>query len=50
MKYNQIRKQIKKLNDRATHEENMLNYKKAEDLRNQAYFLSQVLDDKSKGF
>ena len=50
LKYNQIRKQIKKLNDRATHEDNMMNYKKADELRNRAYFLSQVLENKSRGF
>ena len=50
LKYNKIRKQIKKLNDKAMHEENMMNYKKADQLRDQAYFLSQVLENKSRGF
>jgi len=49
LKYNKIRKQIRKLSDKAMHEENMMNYKKADELRNQAYFLSQVLEDKSRG-
>tara|TARA_Y100001938_G_C7738502_1_gene258151 strand:+ start:364 stop:516 length:153 start_codon:yes stop_codon:yes gene_type:complete len=50
LKYNKIRKQIRKLYDLAAHEENMMNYKKADELRNKAYFLSQVLEDKSRGF
>ena len=50
MKYNKIRKQIRKLNDRAIQEDQVENYKKADELRNQAYFLSQVLENKSRGF
>ena len=50
LKYNKIRKQIKKLNDKASREENLMNFKKADELRNQAYFLSQVLENKSRGF
>jgi len=50
LKYNKIRKQIKNLSNRAMHEENLTNYKKADELRNQAYFLSQVLENKSRGF
>ena len=50
LKYNKIRKQIKKLNDKAAREENLMNFKKADELRNRAYFLSQVLENKSRGF
>ena len=50
LKYSKIRKQIKKLNDKSAHEENLMNSKKADELRNQAYLLSQVLENKSRGF
>ena len=49
MKYNKIRKQIRKLYDLAFQQEQMENYKKADEYRNRAYFLSQVLENKSRG-
>ena len=50
LKYNKIRKQIRKLTDRAFQQEQSGNYKKADECRNRAYFLSQVLENKSRGF
>lgn len=50
MKYSKIRKQIRKLLSEAEFYENLTYYKKADELRNRAYFLSQVLEEKSKGY
>ena len=49
MKYSKIRKQIRKLLSEAEFYENMTYYKKADELRNRAFFLSQVLEEKSRG-
>ena len=50
MKYSKIRKQIRKLLSDAEFYENLTNKKKADELRNRAYFLSQVLEEKSRGY
>ena len=50
MKYSKIRKQIRKLLKEAEMYENLMYYKKADELRNRAYFLSQVLEEKSRGY
>ena len=50
MKYSKIRKQIRKLLKEAETYENLTYYSKADELRNRAYFLSQVLEEKSRGY
>lgn len=50
MEYSKIKKQIRKLLSEAEFYENLTYYKKADELRNRASLLSQVLEEKSRGY
>tara|TARA_B100001287_G_C22397560_1_gene396276 strand:+ start:43 stop:195 length:153 start_codon:yes stop_codon:yes gene_type:complete len=50
MNHAKIRKQIKKLLDDAAFYENIMYFKKANKLRERAFFLSQALEESSKDY